>query len=259
MWISDQPEWKNDTVNFWIQIRGFVPNKSYPNEKNTAFISCEAGGMGSLENTQQFGSVQFVNQITNSVINYLNQMNNKKLKIGGINLVSFSGGYGAVGKILEQKDKLSGPLKEVRVLDGIHEGTHMSPAWINWAKETASDPSKKFLIVHTNIKPGIYASTKDSADFILQNLGLKREQTGKENVVTQAGAGGFQVLEMPGTDAQAHMKSRDFGLGIDVPKNTPKEFEKQITQTSLTTQQNSKWKIWQDLESIMKNLNKEFK
>lgn len=212
-YISDKHNFSNG-INFVFQIRGFT-GKGVAESPNTVWIASEAGGMGSLENTQTFGKASYVNESIKNIISILSaKYHYTGLVPNSISLVSFSGGYGAIEKILSEKSKLVAPIKSVTVLDGIHEGSKTPKAWIDWAKESQNDPSKSFNIVHTNIKPPNYASTTDSADNIINNLGLKRENG---NVIS----GGFKVFNIGGQDAQAHMNARDFLTNLEPGKPMP--------------------------------------
>lgn len=198
----------NGAVNFIFQIRGISQGDIKTVGQagiNAIVITAEAGGMGSSENLKAFGSAQFVNNAVAKIINYLKtKFPGSNPKVGNVALSSWSGGYGAVGKILSEKSQLAFPITAVTVFDGIHEKDPKTlKPWIDYAKEAEKDPSKKFVIVHTNIVPPGYASTTDSSNSILNNVGLKRNKDGK----TQSG--GFAVYDIGGDDAKAHIAARD--------------------------------------------------
>ena len=105
-----------------------------------------------------------------------------------ITLSGFSAGYGAVREILRRPEYFS-TVKGVLLLDGIHtsyipEGKPLADggvidgggldAFINFAREAVAG-RKIFVITHSEIFPGAYASTTECADYLLAQLNLKRE------------------------------------------------------------------------------------
>ncbi|MFT3746613.1 MAG: hypothetical protein QM785_20260 [Pyrinomonadaceae bacterium] len=105
-----------------------------------------------------------------------------------ITLVGFSAGYGAVRAILrhEQNFKI---VNNVLLLDGIHasyvpEGKRLADggiikaddldSYVKLAREAVAG-NKKFMISHSEIFPGTYASTTECVDYLLSTLGIKRK------------------------------------------------------------------------------------
>lgn len=105
-----------------------------------------------------------------------------------ITLVGFSAGYGAIRAILRHERNFR-LVNNVLLLDGIHasyvpEGKRLADggmikeddldAYIKLGKEAVAG-RKKFLISHSEIFPGTYASTTECVDFLLSSLGIKRK------------------------------------------------------------------------------------
>jgi len=116
-----------------------------------------------------------------------------------IYLSSFSAGYGAIRRILSaHAAKIDG----VVLLDGLHtdyipdgrtlfEGGEIDKEklqiFITFAGMALSH-QKKMLITHSEIFPGTYASTTETADILIEALGLKRR------AVLEWGPGGMQMI-----------------------------------------------------------------
>jgi hypothetical protein len=96
-------------------------------------------------------------------------------------LTAFSAGYGAVRAILRHSgERVDGVL----LMDGMHAGyetgTRPGPvmgedvaAFLDYARRAAAG-EKKMLITHSEVFPGTFASTTETADWLLEKLGLRR-------------------------------------------------------------------------------------
>lgn len=104
-----------------------------------------------------------------------------------ITLAGFSAGYGAVREILRQPENFA-RVNRVLLLDGMHtsyvpEGKPLADggvidgagldSFIAFAKEAIAG-KKTFVITHSEIFPGTYASTTECADYLLSQLNLHR-------------------------------------------------------------------------------------
>lgn len=101
-----------------------------------------------------------------------------------IYLTSFSAGYGAVRAVLRNgAERVDGIL----LLDSLHTGylpdrkplasggtieTEKLAGFLQFA-ERARNGEKRMIITHSEVFPGTYASTTETADSLLQSLGLK--------------------------------------------------------------------------------------
>jgi hypothetical protein len=97
---------------------------------------------------------------------------------------SWSGGYGAVSRILERD---TGTLDAVLVLDGIHCGyLEEDPKALNvqiispfvTAARKAAEGDFLFSITHSEIDPGTYAGTSVTAGYLLDTVHGVREAPG---------------------------------------------------------------------------------
>ncbi|GMQ82726.1 MAG: hypothetical protein BMS9Abin05_2186 [Rhodothermia bacterium] len=136
-------------------------------------------------------------------------------------LSAFSAGYGAVRAILgTHLDMVSGVL----LLDGLHTDyvpdrvTLSEGGRLNESKmrdfvalaELAVQGEKKFLITHSEIFPGTYASTTETADYLLSKVGLRKRSVlewgpGGMQLLSRADSSGLTILGFAGNTAPDHM------------------------------------------------------
>src|SRR5215831_6855095 len=103
-----------------------------------------------------------------------------------ITLSGFSAGYGAVREILRSSEYFA-QVNNVLLLDGMHAGyvpegkplaeggvidANDLDSFLSFAKAAVSG-KKTFVITHSEIFPGVYASTTECADYLLSQLGLR--------------------------------------------------------------------------------------
>jgi hypothetical protein len=108
-------------------------------------------------------------------------------RISGVYLSGFSAGYAAVREIVRRPEYLP-RVDGVLLLDGMHAGyipdrtpladggaidTADVMPFVNFARLAAAG-GKRFVITHTEIFPGTFASTTECADWLLGALGLTR-------------------------------------------------------------------------------------
>lgn len=133
-------------------------------------------------------------------------------KFASIVLSSFSAGYGAIREILRDRanwERIHG----VVLADSMHaaygeEGPDIGP-FVDFAREAAAG-HKHFVITHSEVFPGTYMSTTETAGYVLGQLGLKRKPVlewgplGMQQV-SETHAEGLRVLGFAGNSAPDHM------------------------------------------------------
>jgi hypothetical protein len=135
-----------------------------------------------------------------------------------IALSAWSAGYAAVQDILASPERAAG-IDAVLLADGMHtafmhEKYRDLPEFalrpfVEFAKEAVAE-RRLMVITHSDVVTGGYASTTESADFVLGKLGLKREPAERPGPiegmqqVTEAGAGKFKVMGFAGRNEEAH-------------------------------------------------------
>jgi hypothetical protein len=104
-----------------------------------------------------------------------------------ITLTGFSAGHGAIRRILREprhRDRVQAvllldgmhtsylPEGQVLALGGVIDSTNLT-AFADFARR-AMRGEKRFLVTHTEIFPGTFVSTTETADWLLNAVGLKR-------------------------------------------------------------------------------------
>lgn len=135
-----------------------------------------------------------------------------RIKFKHIVLSAFSAGYGGVREILRDPanfDRIDG----VVLADSMHatygEEKQDLDAFIDFARESIAG-KKRFLITHSEVYPGTYSSSTETASYILKQLGLKRTpilQWGAIGMqqLSRAGKGNLQILGFAGNSAPDHI------------------------------------------------------
>jgi hypothetical protein len=144
-------------------------------------------------------------------------------RLGRITLVGFSAGHGAVRAILREarhRDRIGAVL----LLDGMH--TSYLPDGMALAAGGALDTTnlvafadfaraavrgeKRFVVTHSEIFPGTFASTTETADWLLRSLGLRRTPVlrwGPRGMqqLSEVHAGRFELLGFAGNAGPDHI------------------------------------------------------
>jgi hypothetical protein len=118
-------------------------------------------------------------------------------------LSGFSAGYGAIRAILGHSEAAA-DVEGVLLLDGLHvsyfpertpvanggvlDTARLAP-FLDYARKAAGDPpTGRMVVTHSEIFPGTFASTTETADNLLAGLGIRRTP------VLEWGPGGMQLL-----------------------------------------------------------------
>ena len=147
----------------------------------------------------------------------------RDVRIGPITLSGFSAGHGAVRAILREPRHFA-RVDEILLMDGMHtsvrprrrrdgEGLEtLDPrnleAFVRFA-ELALKGDKRFLITRWNL-PGTFASTTETADYLLKALGLKRTPVLKwgprgMQQLSEVRAGHFELMGFAGNSGPDHV------------------------------------------------------
>ncbi len=144
-----------------------------------------------------------------------------KARTGDLYLSSWSAGYGAVRAVLKSDyDRIRGIL----LLDGLHtdyepdrvtlhNGGSLNAVkledFLSFARAAAAG-QKKMTITHSEIFPGTYASTTETADWIIQEIGLRREPVLRwgpmgMQLLSEVKEGNLAILGFAGNSAPDHI------------------------------------------------------
>ncbi len=180
-------------------------------------------GSGSSVYERAFTDPATLPRLIDTVTKELGQRRPEAPVFSSVVLSAFSAGYGAARAIL-RSEQASARVEGVILLDGLHTGyvperavlaeggrldtTNMEP-FLRLA-QAAARGEKWFLITHSEIFPGTYASTTETADYLIQRLGLKRTPVlkwgpGGMQQLSEVRAGRFIVLGFAGNTAPDHV------------------------------------------------------
>lgn len=180
-------------------------------------------GTGSGTYDRAFSDAAVFDSLLAGVAREVTAANGKSVRLGRVTLVGFSAGHGAVRAILRTPrhfDRVSAVL----LLDGMHTSyvpdgkvlaaggaldTTNLVAFANFAR-AAIRGEKRFLVTHSEIFPGTFASTTETADWLLAALGLHRTPVlrwGPRGMqqLSEVHAGQFELLGFAGNSAPDHI------------------------------------------------------
>jgi len=147
------------------------------------------------------------------------------VKFSPISLTAWSAGYGAIREILKVPE-IYARVDRVLLIDGLHTGyvggkpgqgsgqesqieTENLEVFLKFAR-AATAGRKQMIITHSEIFPGTFASTTETADWLLGQLGLKRKAVMKwgpmrTQQLSEARAGKFLLIGYAGNSAPDHV------------------------------------------------------
>ncbi|MCA9261408.1 MAG: DUF1080 domain-containing protein [Planctomycetales bacterium] len=144
------------------------------------------------------------------------------VELGPVYLSGWSAGYGAIREIVRDSDNVS-QIAGVLLLDGMHASyVNGKPGPLESELVTADiEPfvalgrraiagELAFVVTHTEIFPGTFASTTETADYLLKTLDVERQSAlawgpfGTQQL-SEAEAGKFRLLGFAGNSAPDHV------------------------------------------------------
>ena len=132
------------------------------------------------------------------------------IKINRIYLSGFSAGYGAVRAILRNR---ANDVDGVLLLDGLHtsyiDDRKVDPVAMQPFLDFARS-GKRFVFSHSEIFPGTFASTTETADWLIHELGVKRTPVvrwGPRGMqqLSEVRAGNVLIMGFAGNSAPDHV------------------------------------------------------
>lgn len=151
------------------------------------------------------------------------QLGQRGLQLGRTVLSGFSAGCGAIRAILRE-ETLVKLVDAVLLIDGVHtsyvpegrvlaEGGQLDTTRIESLRrfgQLALDGQKRMLVTHSEIFPGTYASTTETADYFVRALGLRRTPVLEWGPVgmqrlSVAARGGLRIEGFAGNTAPDHI------------------------------------------------------
>ena len=137
-------------------------------------------------------------------------------------LSAWSAGHGAIREILQTPEYYD-RVQKVLLIDGLHTGyadgkpgpleSQIDPAhleiFLRFARDAVAG-RKTMIVTHSEIFPGTFASTTETADWLLAQLGLKRRPVLRwgpmgTQQLSEAHAGSFLLIGYAGNSAPDHI------------------------------------------------------
>lgn len=143
-------------------------------------------------------------------------------RFGSVMLGGWSAGCGAVRQILKTPESYA-RVSAVLLIDGMHTDyvdgkpgpleSKIDPdnlqVWVQLGRDAIAG-RKRMIVTHSEIFPGTYASTTETADYLVGQLGVKLRAVLKwgpmgSQQLSEAGAGRFRLLGFAGNSAPDHV------------------------------------------------------
>lgn len=208
---------RQTSTPLFIHFHGgtWLPEVAAARLGNTAVISVQIGS-GSGAYAKPFGDPQLFARL-------LQEAETKAgVKFAPVTLTAWSAGYGAVREILKVPDHYA-RIARVLLIDGLHAGyigdkpgpqesqleTENLSIFLQFARDAVAG-RKQLIITHSEIFPGTFASTTETADWLLAQLGLKRQPVLKwgpqgTQQLSETRAGKFLLIGYAGNSAPDHV------------------------------------------------------
>jgi uncharacterized protein YbbC (DUF1343 family) len=202
-------------ILFFFHGPTWVPEVAAAQNGDTAVVAIQIGA-GLRVYAQPFVDPKFFG-------NLLAEAETKAgVKFGPITLAGWSAGNGAIRQIMstpEYYDRVENAI----LIDGIHTNyvngkpgpleSEINPAQLQTFVKMARDAvagRKHVIITHTEIFPGTFASTTETADYILSQLGLHRQPIVKfgpmgTQELSEVRAGNFLLIGFAGNSGPDHV------------------------------------------------------
>jgi len=212
-------------IRLVIEFHGspFIPDYAVSRlrENSVAAVVSLAPGSGVYDRT--FRDPAAFDTLVASIRREVGDVLGRVPDVGSVTLVGYSAGHGAVRAILRDSTHFA-RIDAVLLLDGLHtsyvpEGTVLEKggaldttnlvAFERFARE-ALRGKKRFLITHSEIFPGTFASTTETTDWLVQALGLRRTPVvrwGPRGMqqLSEVHAGRFEIMGFAGNSAPDHV------------------------------------------------------
>ena len=216
---------ESDSINLLVHFHGaaFIPVEAARLSGHRYVVAVVNLGAGSSRYEIPFTPKSTFAQLVGAARDSLARRAGRPIEIGTLRISSFSAGYGAVRAILRD-DRNIDNVDGLLLLDGLHEDydvegalvpgggridtTGMQP-FLAFARR-AIDGRAAMLVTHSAIAPGTYASTTETADYLIRRLGLRRVKLYRMDPVgmhkeSEARSGRLRIMGYPGETAADHL------------------------------------------------------
>jgi hypothetical protein len=185
----------------------YVPMHAVAAQREPVVLASVHLGAGSGVYERAFADANTLDRVRDAVVDSLNARRGSPVRISRTLLSGFSAGYGAIRAILRD-DAVGATIDGVLLLDGLHvsyvpprtpvaDGGALDSAgldpFVAFARRAVSG-ERAMVVTHSEIFPGTFASTTETADHLLARLGLARTP------VLEWGPVGMQLLSSAGRE-----------------------------------------------------------
>jgi hypothetical protein len=215
----------SETITAVIHFHGaaWLPHQAVAALDRNAISAVVNLGAGSSGYDRAFSDTAAFTDLLRSIEAEAASVLGSPARIEDVVLVGFSAGHGAIRAILRDT-AASEPVSSVLLLDGMHtsyvpERTVLADSgsldvsnltvFAKLARQAMSG-ERRFIVTHSGIFPGTFASTTETADWLLHELGLRRRavlQWGPRGMqqLSHVEAGRFELLGFAGNSAPDHV------------------------------------------------------
>lgn len=208
------------SVPLFIHFHGgtWLPEVAAAKTGKTAVISIQIGA-GSSAYARPFADAKLFSRL-------IAEAETKAgVKFSPITLTAWSAGYGAVREILKVSEHYA-RVEKVLLIDGLHASyvrgkpgtgkgleseleTEGLEIFLKFARDAVAG-RKQMIVTHSEIFPGTFASTTETADWLIAQLGLKRTPVVKwgpmqTQQLSEVRAGKFRLIGFAGNSAPDHV------------------------------------------------------
>lgn len=215
----------SEPVTLVIHFHGaaWLPHQAVAGLGQNAISAVINLGAGSSVYDRAFSDLAAFDALLRRIMEEVTSVAGTPARVADIVLTAFSAGHGAVRAILRDTAAVRS-ISSLLLLDGMHtsyvpEGVVLADSgsldirnlaeFAEFARAAISG-SKRFLVTHSEIFPGTFASTTETADWLLGELGLRRTavlQWGPRGMqqLSEVQAGRFDLLGYAGNSAPDHI------------------------------------------------------
>lgn len=214
-----------DEVDVVINFHGaaWIPAQSVAALSRATASAAVNLGAGSGAYHRAFTDAAVFDSLLQGIVREVSAATATPARIGRLVLVGFSAGHGAVRVILREPRHFA-RVDAVLLLDGMHssyvpEGMVLAAggtldtanlAAFGAFARAATRGEKRFTVTHSEIFPGTFASTTETADWMLGALGLRRTAVlrwgpRRMQQLSEVRAGQFHLLGFAGNSAPDHI------------------------------------------------------
>ena len=225
LYLSDtfRAESRHDLIVHFHGARWLVEHQTRSEAPQAVVVTVQIGA-GSRVYADAFAGAAAFAQLLSEASARVAELTGKRIEWNLVRLSSFSAGYGAVRAILQHPEHYA-RIGVVVLADSLHasyaaevtasrgadlpvDETSLQP-FIRFAFDAAAG-RKEMRVSHSEVFPGTFASTTETADVLLRHLGLKRQRVLRDGPIgmqqlSEARTGNFHLEGFAGNSAPDHM------------------------------------------------------